>query len=135
MNKKGFTLIELLVVVAIIGILATVVLASLGQARLKARDAAIVAMSRNILTELEIYNNDNGDSTGFCLSDKYIQFETEIAKNGGDLNCADYFGSGPVYMLYTPLNNGEYLCKEDGFNQFRRVELEPEPLNTSSCIY
>ncbi|MFZ3011463.1 MAG: type II secretion system protein [Minisyncoccia bacterium] len=52
--KSGFTLIELLVVVAIIGVLASVVLASLNTARGKGADAAVKANLANIRAQAEL---------------------------------------------------------------------------------
>ena len=59
-NKKhrGFTLVELLVVIAIIGILATIVLVSLGGARKKARDAQRQSDIRQISLAMEMYYDD-----------------------------------------------------------------------------
>ncbi len=52
--KRGFTLIELLVVIAIIGILSSIVLASLNSARKKGRDARRIADVKQIQLALEL---------------------------------------------------------------------------------
>ncbi|HBB56455.1 TPA: hypothetical protein DEW47_01955 [Patescibacteria group bacterium] len=54
-KKRGFTLIELLVVIAIIGILSSVVLASLNSARTKSRDARRVSDIKQLQIALELY--------------------------------------------------------------------------------
>ena len=60
-QKKGFTLIELLVVIAIIGLLSTLSILALNQARARARDAKRIADVRQMQTALELYYNEVGD--------------------------------------------------------------------------
>ena len=71
MKNKGFTLIELLVVIAIIGILSSVVLASLNTARGKGADAAVKANLANMRAQGEIFYDNN--------SSKYISVATYTA--------------------------------------------------------
>ena len=76
-KQRGFTLIELLVVIAVIGILASVILASLNSARVKARDARRKSDIKQISTAIEMYYNDHGfyppgnniaGTNQFCMS-------------------------------------------------------------------
>ena len=61
-SQRGFTLIELLVVIAIIGLLSSVVFASLNSARTKSRDARRAADIRQIATALALYYGDNSNT-------------------------------------------------------------------------
>ena len=58
-GQKGFTLIELLVVIAVIGMLASIVLVSLGPVRKKGRDARRMSDIRQINLAMEMCYPDS----------------------------------------------------------------------------
>ncbi len=67
-RSYGFTLIELLVVIAIIGILSSVVLASLNSARTKARDAQRISDLEQIGRVLNLATGATGPALQGCTA-------------------------------------------------------------------
>jgi general secretion pathway protein G len=59
-RQTGFTLLELLVVIAIIGVLSTIVIASLSKARMRARDAQRMSDIKQINNAIQLYILANG---------------------------------------------------------------------------
>ncbi len=114
--KLGFTLIELLVVIAIVGLLSSVVLASLNSARGKARDAKRVADMRQVQTALEFYydaNNstypstDNDGCGGWDVGNQSFPFMTA----GGVSTLGSFMSKPPT----DPIATGN--CS--GYNYYR----------------
>jgi len=124
-THKGFTLIELLVVIAIIGILASVVLASLSDARGSARDAQRISEMRQFQTALELFRNNNGVypcSTGnvswpgnrVSLLDGSFQSGT-VTGNNRPAGCSDMRPYIAVDSMTDPVYTGDsdYLYRSD----------------------
>jgi len=105
-NEKGFTLIELLVVIAIIGMLSSVVLASMNTARKKARDARRLADARSILTALELHY-DNGNTYPVATSAIEI---TEVSTMGA--LTPDSISKLPADPTQTGTNNYHYAATD-----------------------
>ncbi|MFA4890514.1 MAG: type II secretion system protein [Candidatus Paceibacterota bacterium] len=99
-RNKGFTLIELLVVIAIIGILSSVVLASLNSARKKSRDARRISDLKQIQLALEMY----ADASGSLYPAGDYATAMGLLKTGG------FFPQIPV----DPLNAGNNVYKYTG---------------------
>ena len=158
-GSAGFTLIELLVVIAIIGILAAVVLASVGSARTKGAEASVKTQMANIRSAAELYSANNTNSyAGVCTADSaaanpgvntmitsaataiggttvVIYNGTmgtnppQVAEGATELVCADADGG---WVAQAPLSAGNgYWCADSSGSS--KPEVDVLPAAATSC--
>lgn len=118
MRNKGFTLIELLVVIAIIGLLSTLAVVALGNARQKSRDAKRVSDIKQTQTALELYYADNNG---------YPVEGTAVALGDASNKCLDEDGfvaacdaGGTTYMGQVPKNPTPILAGSPNYSYLSR---------------
>ena len=134
-KQSGFTLIELLVVIAIIGILSSIVIASLNSARTKGSVAAVKGGLAQVRAQAENYfdtNNTYGASlsatvttagvfstTTGMLSDTVLQAQIrQAATQSNGTTTITTNAAGDRWAISTVLRNGNQYCiANDGTNR------------------
>jgi len=126
MNKRGFTLIELLVVVAIIAILGSIVMVSLGKGQVKARDTRRLADFQSFQFVLRLYSTAEGHYPN--TAGQWTSFDSP-AYSSNDIfnpNATDLSAAFATYLT-KPLADPKNLGGDSGY-------LYISPDGVSYCV-
>jgi len=132
-KQGGFSLVELLIVITIIGVLSTIILNSLSNARSRAYDSKVKQQLSNFRTAAEVYfqNQDpNGYGPASASCDTGITLFTNVTVSNGTPGIYIAAGNLPdfavpvcqaslsAYAVKAPLYSGnEYWCVDSkGFS-------------------
>ncbi len=116
-KSKGFTLIELLVVISIIGLLSSVVLASVNTARSKARDSQRKQVLKQFATANELYFNTNSSyapTAGWLTN--WVPSNNALAPAYISTISRDPGGNGGVDYIYWRGDYNEPACTNPAIN-------------------
>lgn len=130
-NQHAFTLIELLVVIAIIGILSSVILASVNTARKRARDARRQEDVKSMQAALELYYDGPGNEA------YVVQTTTTTVAANTTAALADLVSNGFIAIIpVDPLGTATpyyYVSNSTGSAYCLAAEMEGSGTN-DGCI-
>ncbi len=133
-NNKGFTLIELLVVIAIIGILAGLIIVSLGDATNQAKEAKIKSALDQLRPIAQIHANANGNFTELKTNTKVINIYNEIVANGGTALDPGLHVSATAWSAYSTTPAGNCMCLDSTGQVKETTGTSCKPTNpTTAC--
>ncbi|MCK5060012.1 MAG: type II secretion system protein [Candidatus Pacebacteria bacterium] len=138
MKKKhnlGFTLIELLVVISVISLLSSIVLVSLNNARIKARDVLRISDLKQLNLALTLYYDDNGEwpCLGLSGNDTFIDDQTHCLASALVPNYISIIPTDPLYGNDGSTTwGGDYQYNASGNIFLLRTMLEGNPLQQNA---
>ncbi len=129
----GFTLIELLVVISIIGLLASIMIVSLGDSRDRGRDAVIQSSLLDVAQTAEGFAGDTGSYLGLCdTNDNTLSsnapfgaLKTVIANQGGVTTCRQ---SSEGFAVMSTMSYVDCWCVD-----YEAVSREAFPAGSETC--
>ncbi len=122
-EARGFTLIELLVVIAIIGILSSVVLASLALGRMRSQDAAIKTDLHTIQNQIELYYT-NSNTYGPTINQTSAQ--TSVPGSGTSVYFLDATINGALKEAMKEGGSGYWAVGQNGASWAVAIKLKAD---------
>jgi uncharacterized RDD family membrane protein YckC/competence protein ComGC len=124
-NSSAGSIVAILIVVivgslVVLGVFASVVLASLNAAREKGQDASVKATITNIRAQAELYYDENSNSYESLCYDQQVRWGLDRMNGGRGTQyvCND---SISAYAVSGLLNTGSYYCVDSTGAAFERV--------------
>jgi prepilin-type N-terminal cleavage/methylation domain-containing protein len=143
-KAKGFTLIELIVVIAIIGLLASVVITSLGISRVRGEVARMLGDYKSVANALELYRQSH--SGQYPGTEGVAQNINELIQDNGPLT--EYIKQNPsssplvvesgnvnFYLNPVGTNDGRYWCGDTNTDQDYVIYFDPTPQASNSGLF
>lgn len=138
-SSRGFTLIELLVVIAIIGILSSVVLASLSNARSQGQDAAVKGTMSQFGAQAELYYSGSSTYVGFFTAPSSVNggltLANDVESKNGAANTITSSSSASAYYIYTAFPSGTgYMCADTEGTVASSTGVIANAISAGKCV-